>query len=572
MDGLRLAEQEAHWLQVPHGVLLVLWAVALAGWLVAHPAARRPARGLLVAALGWMVLVLFVVGPQLPVAAFQPLREGFTEAYLEHATGHTLDVGRVPALVWRWWFRWLQGPPPSLRDAVTSGLVVSGWVGLLLLGWAWARLGRGWQGPVVVLGAMGSAGWAVAALGPLYPAYVGLYVLVGAMLLVAGRDGAVPVWGRAAAHGGLVGTGVMLLGVRDEMMAVVAAGSLAWVLGRVAPRVEQVWEGRARRAQAWLVPRWWLVPVALAAWVGLAAVAYDGSLPPMWLERWRWLVAVLHPMHVHGLTLPIYLLALVPVGIVLLALRGAWEGTARPVTFAALPWLVLVLFMTARIAAHGRITVTGKQQVAPFEIYRYLQLLLPMVFLLALEGARVVSHQTRSWLAVACLVPAVPWVSHGLDLQGGPEVGWPLWGGVQTQAQVEVRTLAARLEAEPTCGVITRAFVWGRPVRADTMVWVAARPDPNGPGFRTVRSDLPANAPVQQVADALLGGVPCAVAYRSLDCHDAQADCATLDGLDVLEELAAPDEAFVHPQHGSQVVGPVVLGWLAVPGWAPSGR
>ncbi|MCB9681310.1 MAG: hypothetical protein H6733_07530 [Alphaproteobacteria bacterium] len=561
-EWMHIGEGSAWVLQLPHGIWLAgLCALGASWW--RHHAEDRRAIVLAAIAFGVWTLAALTIGPRLPVTALQPLREAFTATYLQHLAGRMLDVGPMPERVWR---PMLTGGPDSLREAVTAGLVVAGWcvIGVALLV---RRVvpDRALGAAVVVAFALNPA-WLDAATGPLYAPYVGLYVLVGAWLLAAWRDPTLPTGPRALALVLLFACGVWLVGVRDELAAVALA---TWVAALVPRRVEDRWAAVGLRIARGLRRRWWAVLVALAAWVWVSDTWRLGATPPPSWGQWRWLAAGLHPGHVHGLTLPLVLLGMIPVGAVLLALRGAAVVLVRPARWAFVPVLLWVLFVTARIAAHGRVEVDGQNQVAPYELYRYVTLLLPLVFVLVVAGARAWSGLRglpRALLVASCLLPAVPEVTRLLDVAGGPGAAWPRFYGFDLDPQGEIRFLQARMDAAPHCGILTLGHIWRGNPGPESFAWTALRPVDHG--WTVVASAAPTGADVDGVARDLLHDLPCAVAYRSVDCFEAHGDhCVALDGLDVLAEEVRPHRRFVHPQHGGSWQGPLRLALLALPGW-----
>jgi hypothetical protein len=373
----------------------------------------------------------------------------------------------------------------------------------------------------------------------------------------------------------------MLPAIRPELGALSVALAVA-VLGR--PWADAV-EARLAAVGPWTGRRTAVVVALLVAWLALAWAVPAKAPPASWGSA-QWLLGGLHPTSPHGLLLPLVLLGAAPLGLVVLAVRGAAVALAHPIRTGLLPMAVWAMFVTARVAAHGRPALVGVGSLSAWELYRYLLVLLPPVALLAVIGARAASASStgvRVAVGLACLLPAVPEVTRLLDVDGGG--AWPRRFGIDRDPQVEIRALAARLEEAPSCGVLTLGHAWGGPPGPDRFGWAALVPRTHGDlpaGFRYVRpkpGTLPATADAATAAKALLGDVGCAVAWRSLDCAEVHGPgCGPLDALPTLDVRAIEHRPFVHPRHGARWDGPLVVGWAAIPGvdpgpgWATAAR
>lgn len=564
---------------LPHLAAVHAVLAALVAWVVwtrvrAGALSWREVGAWIVAALGWGILSTQVLGPALPVAAFSPLREGFTLSHLRLLTGIGTDTGPVRDV---FWLPVLTGAR-TLRAIVTVDLAFAGWTALLLAGWARAlRIPPLLSTVLVGVSVLGAAGL-TAATTEVGASVAGTYALgAGALYALAVRRD-LPWSTRLPAGLGAVLTGALLVLVRAELLALVAAGLVGLLLAWAWPAGRAALEDRASRAVTWLAARPWWPALAVVAWVALSLGVYDGAGSLRSLGSWGWLVRGLHPLHVHGLTLALVLPAVLAPALVQLALRGAVRALAAPVTSAALPVVVWVLYVTMRLAAHGGDTLGEARTVAPWELYRYVLVLAPLVALLALRGAQ---DDDRPWLwaMMLVLVPPLPEASLLLALHPGPLADWPVWFGVQGDAPTEVRALVARTEAAPACGVLTLGAPW-LPDRGDPvprLTWAALRPGPLGWEVHT--ADLAPTVEAVEAAEVLLAGVPCALAWRSLDCgalaaseagarpHPSLPGCAPLDALDPVETWTINSRPFVHPQHTLAWADTLELGWFRVPGW-----
>lgn len=496
--------------------------------------------------LGWGLLVVGWLGPAVPVGAFQPLREGFSLDHLRMVAGDSLDTGPLVDVLWRP----LLGGPPSYRAFVTVNLCMSGWAALLLGALAWR------QGPVaaalLAVCAARSPGAFHAAFSELNGPTAAVYLLLTACLFAEATawDARRP---RLAAAGAAL-TALALPWLRAELAAVTAAvwlGLAAHALGadrRLAPLLAR------------LAPLLgWRGLVLLAGWVGLSWAVYDPVSRPM--REWDWLLRAVHPLHVHGLTLPLALIGVLPPGALLLAAAGAKAALRRPFAHAGLPLVLVVLYATCRLAAHGTFTLRDEGAVARWELYRYLVPLLPLVWVLAVRG---LESRVRLTGLLLCLVPAAPELSGLLRLEPVDGPGWSRSFGVAADGPDEVRALVAGAERWPDCALLTSGFDWrGRPT-PERERWAAVVPGPRG--LRYVERGVPASASPEEAARALAPEAACVRVWRSIDCgQEASAGCPVLRGGTMWQR-----RPFLHPEHGGRWgAAPLRVGWETLRGGAP---
>jgi hypothetical protein len=540
------AEHAPFWLAAHAVVLLALLLTARGAgvrW-------RWLGLGALVA-LGWWAAAT-AVAAALPVAWLQPIREGFTPDHLRYALADSSDTGKLPSKV----LSPLLAPGLyGLRQAVARNLTCHGWAALLFAALMARR--AGWTGGalfggVVLLGPLGLT----AALSEVNASVAALYLAaLGALLPTA--TGAVPGRRAIAAAGALVVAG-LLAAVRDELVLVTAAVGVAVVLAALPVRVG--WAERVDRAGAALRQRPWLLPGGLSVWVALSWLAHEPAADTVARQgQLGWLWLSLHPLNVHGLLLPLCLFATLSPGLVLLAARGAWAGVRRPLRHGFAPVALWVLFVSAWSAGHGPADLDAPGAVAPWELYRYLLTLAPIVWLLAIAGA---SGPLPRSLLIALLVPPLPWLRGLLDTEPVGAAPWPLlWPATSGSAPDEVRAIVGLLDEVDrqgvACPILTRGRAWGG---SDApWVWaVITRVGDRPPRLELLPGDRSGpSTPIELP--------PCSVLWWGLDCEADRSQCP---------ERAPPAEVrvftpFVHPEHGMTWPAQVQTG--ALPWWERGG-
>lgn len=542
-----------------HRLLAVLTLLVGLAW-VWRRAAWRTALGVAAAGAGWTALAARVIGPRLDVGWFQPLREGYSLASLRMATGDALDLGIVPGEVWQ---VWLTSGPPSARTAVTTSLVLAGWAAILLGAHASRLGGHRWSMAAVWLGAVASPAWLMMALSPQHAASAAWYAAVAVCLVGIALDARSGRVLTAAATLALAGWGLSATEVRPELVG----PAVATVVGVLFTVALPTWETRIasavvgwRQRIGW---RLWLLPLGWVALYPLLALVPRPHLE----DRLGWVLAGLHPARIDLLTLPVVLAAMLPLGVVGLALRGAWTALARPARFGFLPLLIPALYMTMRSAAHGVAWPSG-QAIAAFELYRYLLVLVGPVTILALHGAATLDLATRgrAILALLCLGPTLPWLIQPLGMFPS-HAAWPSRSGITTDMQLEQRALVTWLEANPHCALLSIGREWSAEPDAPFR-WAAIVRD--GTRTRFATGPRVSEAGLTE-AIGMLGNPRCGAAWRSLDCDTAGSDpCTALDPLRELSVNKIAHRSFVHEEHGSTWAREVNLGLLTLPGLAPS--
>ncbi|MCB9666291.1 MAG: hypothetical protein H6732_19430 [Alphaproteobacteria bacterium] len=536
-------------------VLHVALLVALGAWLHARlrRGADRPHDIALPVLLGALwALVAPRLGADLPVEAFHPLREGWTLLHVATAAG---EVGDESFLADQMWGSWL-GLRQGLRATITLHLIFAGWTAVLLTTLGVRTLGLA---PGLVLGAVSwtTPATLVAATTDVDAAVAQAYVALGALLVAGapasrGRE-------RVAASTAAVLVALLLTSHRVELAALGLAGLVVTACAGT---------GLDARADRWPLARLlgWGALALLPCWLLLAWwwPTPSGSSGAGALGHAGWLLDALHPLDVHGVLLPVFLLAVLPAVLVVLAFHGGSAALARPLRHGLVPVALLVTYGTARLAAHGKLSVHAPGQVAAWELYRYVLPLLPAVVGLAVLGVRqlVQGQVERAFLLVLAFVGPVPGLARvvGIDPVSGP----PDPFGPPSSAAEEVRDLARWVDDHPDCALLTRGMRWGGPPGPDRLAWAALVPRRTG-GHRYV--EAPAHLDLGE-AVALLGEAPCAVAYAGLDCADG--GCAPLTDLPLLARVEGAGVAFVHPQHGGTTPAAVVRTWHLVPGRAPA--
>lgn len=540
------------WLAPAHAALALLAAVALG------PRLREASWRLLagIAALA-LFCAAWIAAVDVPLRDLLPMREGFSLDHLRMVVGYDNDTGGLVDALWRP----LVAPGPSTFRAFVqvNRVTVLGWALLCLL--AAARDPRALT--VVLVALVGGQGLVRATLHTeLNAGAAGLYLALGGLLLWSATDTSQRLWRRLLAGAGVVGIAAVLPGTREELMAFSAGAVVGLVLSPTG--LEARWTALFDRVSAWLATRPWVAVLLVAGWVGLSAAAYTPSVAMTDQSSWLWRAA--HPLHVLGLTLWAFFPAVMPVGLVLLATRGAWIALRTPLRTGFAPLALWLVYSTARVAAHGGGDVWANASVARWELYRYVLPLYPVVILLALLGAKGLAElQPPGWLVPAFAALAVPW-PFLIGLQQTAPVGGPrLPDGMRplqsADAMIEVRTLIQRAEAEPGCAILTPGWTWGGRPSAATFRWGALQPGPRG--LRYVDSKIDGATPPEQVATTL--GLGCAVVWRSLDCaQEASPGCAWTDRLAPISTSTLHHQPFEHPVHGGVWPDEVVVGFYAL--------
>lgn len=555
-------------LQAAHAALLVGTLVVAAHWAKRAGHAQDLVVALLLGAV-WFVVARFVVGPELPVTAFQMLREGYTVRHLREVSAQFYDLGIVPPFVWR---AWLEDAAPTLRNAVTTSLVMAGWTLLALAVLVRATVPSRVLQVGLLLGFALQPAWWTAALSPLHASFAGLTLVfaVGMHGVAVANRGA---WRWLAAVCSLGWWG-SLAGVRDELIACSAGGVVALGVALLLPAAEQRWTDAVDGMGAWIRAHPVRVGMIFAVWLALSWWWFTPAGLGWGLHgRARWVAVALHPLSPHVFTVPVVLLGTVSLGLLALVFVGAVEGIRRPASTSLLLPTALAVYLTARIAAHGAPTLHPGEAVSPFELYRYVMVLVPLVCLGAILGARRASAGSPRWqmgLAIACVLGPIPWAQGTLNTPDGQASVWPWRFGFEASSMTEVHHLATRLEAHPTCAVLTQGFDWRGPPDASRAHWAALVPHPRfAGGWRLKTADLDAYDTAEEAAAGLFGEVSCGVAFRAMDCVEQGTElCGAFADLDVLQDLGETHVPFLHPRHGAVWPDRIPFAWLALEGWA----
>ena len=492
-----------------------------------------------------------------PVRWFSVVREGFTIDHLRFAAG--LGTHRGP-LLRAFWGRWFFHDDLGFREivALNSGLGVAAMV--LLAGLAWERTRS--LLPVVVVPAvlllhpMGHTALLSETEAPL----CSIYLVISAWLAAEGASTSLVLLGQAC-------IAALLATCRPELAvfpvgALIGQASGAWGL-----RLEGWWTARFD-ALAAAIAAWPMRAVAaVALWVWLAECVIESPISALkQLGSFAWPIVAMDPLNDRLLTLLPVLLTLLPVGYVALVIAGGLTGLRHPVRSGFVVPGVLLLYGSWYLAAHGVAHGHNRVDVASWEMYRYMELAMPVLGLLAIEGFARLARRD-AWIAAAlCLVPPTTWAIRWLP-PAFPALMAAEPANFEAQrptAMTEQRLVLQQVEGTG-CGVLTQGFPWSGERGAGTLQWAML-----WRGERSWRVKTRAVQPGDTLAAVAgeLGEASCVVAYRSLDCDADRADgCPWADGLMPITEFAQPFFPYVHPEHGIVWSKPTVkLGFYQIPG------
>jgi hypothetical protein len=550
-----------------HGLAAVLLVLLLAARAHAYPATRlRTALGVGVMAAAGAAIFARVHPASLSPDWIDVLHEGNSLRVIRNLHGAQAHAGPgyralMEALA--------ASDQLDIRDVVRANLWLAVVAATLLWGIARERSRRG------------AAAWIATALFLLNPLAVNaalselpsmllaveLLAAVVAVVVALDEEPAL-LWARPVAVAELVVVGAIAATARSEMLllyAPVAAALAAHLLGgpeRVR-RVDDALRAAVHRALVSSRART-LVFAAM-----LLAIPLAGMLPaPL-----GWMLAWANPLEPRVLALPLTLSECLPWGVIALAVLGGARMARRPVRWLLIPWVVIGLARLYARASHG----------AGFEMLRYASMLLAPVVLLAVEGwgALEALAAGRCWpdgwralagvgLAASCLMP--PGIGTS---QAWPDEAFPdLREGAHAllfhrSAQVELRWLMRRVDAEPRCAFIARVAAEGRyDPRGPRWSWVVF--GHGAPGM----VEVPFDGSAAEVLRKAAPDATCARFYRSADCElPGMNGCATEIGdARVLDEARLTVLPYSDPGEYGQLPPIVTLGVYEVPLPPPEDR
>jgi hypothetical protein len=306
------------------------------------------------------------------------------------------------------------------------------------------------------------------------------------------------------------------------------------------------WEPHVRRAARTLIA-WFRSLIAGPLWVLVAVVValfVIDRLP--WSLHTRWLVAGLQPINLSFLNMPRALGVFLPWGLIALFVLGLVHAVRRWFAFALLPFTLIMLFKVYASAGHGVF----------FEMFRYLTVLTPIVFFLALFGFRELRTWAERWawppwwtraavlvLILTCAVWKPPGAmkemfGRGHQLAGMAQIPGPIAAVtvplLAWNQQSEVRYLLDLIARYPHCVLLIKATGADAAFDRDRGYrWAAL-----GRSIAQYREVPDDGRSVDQMAAELAPGATCVLFYRGLDCNLADTDgCqAELEGRPALEE------------------------------------
>jgi hypothetical protein len=258
-----------------------------------------------------------------------------------------------------------------------------------------------------------------------------------------------------------------------------------------------------------------------------------------------WLIHGLNPFSPTWLGLPLFLLAVLPLGVVVLFCVGVVHQLRRLWVFAMLPVALIVLSRTWLSAGHFTF----------YEILRYMGAAVPIIWVIALFGWAPVrrfwtergwGHGSLTALSVALLAPV-----------------WFVYPGyfnpvlVRTNHQRAFQVLLQATEDHPDCGFLTRVSDASHgPHRGSPWRWRGFRGPEHGIWDGPDGLDL----------DALLArwtaAPQCVLLYRGMDCNlSGQDDCSgwTDDRAIVVEALLDGGQ-YNYPHERGQNNNPATVG------------
>jgi hypothetical protein len=349
-----------------YGLVGSLVVATLLSW-----ARRRRELRLTLAASGAMfvaAVAAYRLLPSISDAVVTPLQEGLVEARIGSLYGHGAHAGPAfHALVG--WITPVEAGE-ALRGVVRLNVVLS-----LLNAGLFILLGRR-----VVGSAAATAFALVLSFGPvgLHAAFSELpapllttLLFLGAAVAAAILDETLSLRERWVAVCALSGLSFLAAVIRVETLAVgvLATASMGAALAMGERRMDVV----VQRTSA-LFRRILSQPIVLLL----------GGLAALWISASALGVSafseLFDPFNVGVFALPAVLSMFLPVGPVLLFVLGSVHALRRPVAFGLLPVAAIILFKAHFSAAHAG--------TAPYEVLRYMTMLLPVMLLLALFGFR----------------------------------------------------------------------------------------------------------------------------------------------------------------------------------------
>jgi len=341
--------------------------------------------------------------------------------------------------------------------------------------------------------------------------------------------------------------------------------------------LEVWWTAAWDRLGAQLADRPWLLPFGVLSWCVASRLIYEAG--PGQSGESAWLFAAFNPWNVYGLTMGAVWPAVLPVGVTLLALRGAWLAARVPTRTAFAPWVLWVVYGTLRMAAHGAADLHAEVTVARWELYRYILPFTPVVMLLGVlgaldEGMWEALHELGKdvplgarWLVAVTLAFPWPWMAHLMHTgpDGAPE--WPdgLHPVAEADSMTEVRALIQRSERQPACALLVPGWTWrGEPDPA-RFEWAVLVPGERG--LRWTAAHLPGSTPPSEVLRQMAPEAPCAAVWRSMDCAQPKSPgCDWVSALVPAGDLDMHHVPMDHPTHGGVWPATYTVGFYGIPG------
>jgi len=329
--------------------------------------------------------------------------------------------------------------------------------------------------------------------------------------------------------------GFLLCATRQEMIVLVLPAVLAGFI-RLYSLDSLVW-GWLKSWWRLAVRHWRLVlPVVLV--VAVASTFWWADYHHAGEARVGWAIDGLFPFNPSFLTPPWFLMAYLPLGLVLLFILGVVHSFRRPFKFFLLPLSLLILWRVIYSATHG--------WGGPFyERFRFLTLLSPICVFLAVYGLQELKYwlERISWLKRRAKLFAALF---GLTFL----LWWPLGWGVyfdrghrlpgipssrallSRNQQTEVRYMLDLMDRYPECLFMTRNMKYAGDGKL-TYYW--------GWFGKQVRMDLFEEKPGETPEAAAAEFAPdraCVLFYYGLDCNKQSGDrCQSqIEGRPLVEE------------------------------------
>lgn len=383
--------------------------------------------------------------------------------------------------------------------------------------------------------------------------YFFIFALAAACLNVREKIGRIASW-IAVLQFLLVG--FLICTTRQEMIVLVVPAVLAGLARffSLDPYIRdffKLWWGRAVRHWRWVLPATGVVAVISTPW--WVDFFYTGD------PRIGWAIDGLFPFNPSFLTLPWFLMAYLPLGLILLFLLGVVHTFRQPLKFLLLPLSLLVLWRTIYSATHG--------WGGPFyERFRFLTLLTPVCVFLAVFGLRELNGwlERVSWLKRRARLFAVLF---GLTFL----LWWPMGWGVyfdrghelpgvsrsrvllSRNQQTEVRYMLDLMDRYPDCLILTRTIKhddYGKP----QYLWGLFGKREQMDLFSQKKGET-----LEQVAAERAAGSHCVLFYYGLDCLKGTGDrCRTqIENRPVVEERRFDDLPYTD-FHGGDSYPPII--------------